>query len=327
MDKISIVVPVYNVEKYIVRNLKSLVKQTYKNIEIIVVNDGSPDNSQKIIDKFQKKYPDKIKSYIKENGGLSDARNYGIAKATGKFIMFIDSDDYVEKNIVEELYNSIKENKSDIAICDIYDDYEMINRSGIYKNYIPKSFCDIYTDKLQLLNRFCTWNKLFNIELFKDKNMLFAQNKIYEDLRLIPKLYLKANKISYVNKPLYHYIIREGSVMTSSNIVKNLDIISGFEDLIGYYKKEKKYSLFKDELEYLVVDHLYIAAQVRVIKMSKAKDIRKNIKPFLEYIENNNIDTKNNKYLTNLSKGKKLVLKLLNLHCYRLLKIILKLKK
>ena len=326
MDKISIVVPVYNVEKYIERNLESLVNQTYKNIEIIVVNDGSPDNSQEVIDKFKKKYP-KIKSYIKENGGLSDARNYGIAKATGKYIMFVDSDDYVEKNIVEALYNSIKENKSDIAICDIYDNYETSNRNDIYKNYIPKSFCDIYTDKLQLLNRFCAWNKLFNIELFKDKNMRFAKNKIYEDLRLIPKLYLKANKISYVNKPLYHYIIRDNSIMTSSNIQKNLDIISGFEDLISYFKKEKKYSEFKEELEYLIVDHLYIATLVRVIKMSKAKGITENIKPFLKYIKQNNINTKNNKYLNHLSKGKKLVLKLLNMHRYRLLKIVLKLKK
>ena len=100
MDLISIVVPVYNVEKYLDRNLQSLVKQTYKNIEIIIVNDGATDNSQKIIDKYQKKYPTIIKSYQKKNGGLSDARNFGLAKAKGKYLAFIDSDDYIEKDFI-----------------------------------------------------------------------------------------------------------------------------------------------------------------------------------------------------------------------------------
>ena len=103
--KVSVIVPVYNVEKFIDKCLNSLVKQSLKEIEIIVVNDGTKDNSQKIIDKYVKKYPDKIKSYIKENGGQGSARNYGLKKATGEYIGYVDSDDFVEKDMYKKLYN------------------------------------------------------------------------------------------------------------------------------------------------------------------------------------------------------------------------------
>ena len=125
MVKVSVIVPVYNVEKYITKCLNSLVKQTLKDIEIIVVNDGSPDNSQAIIDKFVKKYPKKVKSYIKKNGGLSDARNYGIEKATGEYIAFVDSDDYVEHNMYKEMYEKAKEHDFDIVVCDLKYIYEL----------------------------------------------------------------------------------------------------------------------------------------------------------------------------------------------------------
>ena len=118
--KISVIVPVYNVEKYLEKCLDSLVNQTLKDIEIIIVNDGSLDNSQEIIDKYAKKHKT-IKSYIKENGGLSDARNYGIKQASGKYISFIDSDDYVKENMYELMYNKLEEKNlkvSDYVDCD-----------------------------------------------------------------------------------------------------------------------------------------------------------------------------------------------------------------
>ena len=121
MIKVSVIVPVYNVEKYIDKCLNSLVKQTLKDIEIIVVNDGSPDNSQKIIDKYVDKYPDKIKSYIKENGGQGSARNLGLEYASGEYISFIDSDDWLDLDALEEMYLLAKKEKSDVVICDMID--------------------------------------------------------------------------------------------------------------------------------------------------------------------------------------------------------------
>ena len=126
MYKVSIVVPVYNVEKYLNRCLNSLVNQDYKNIEIIIVNDGSPDNSQMIIDKYKKEYSNVIKAFKKKNEGLSEARNFGLKKATGDYIAFIDSDDYVETNMISEMIKCASKNNSDIVVCDIFDEYEKI---------------------------------------------------------------------------------------------------------------------------------------------------------------------------------------------------------
>ena len=117
MAKVSVIVPVYGVEEWLERCLNSLVNQTLEDIEIIVVNDGSPDNSQAIIDRFEKEYPNKVKGYIKENGGLSDARNYGIPYATGEFVAFVDSDDYVDVTMYEKLYNEAKEKDAEIVVC------------------------------------------------------------------------------------------------------------------------------------------------------------------------------------------------------------------
>lgn len=119
MKKISIIVAVYNVEKELRRCLESLVNQTFKDIEILVVNDGSPDNSQAIIDEYVEKYPDMVKSYVKENGGVSSARNFGLKRANGEYITFIDSDDTIDLRYLEVLYKNIIETGADVATCRI----------------------------------------------------------------------------------------------------------------------------------------------------------------------------------------------------------------
>ena len=119
MVKISVIVPVYNVEKYLDKCLNSLVNQTLKDIEIIVINDGSPDNSQTIIECYSKKYSN-VKSYVKRNGGISDARNYGLKYASGEYIAFVDSDDYVDLSMMEKLYNKAIENSYDIVECNLH---------------------------------------------------------------------------------------------------------------------------------------------------------------------------------------------------------------
>ena len=117
--KISVIVPVYNVENYLEKCLYSLVNQTLQEIEILVINDGSKDNSQKIIEFFQSKFPQKIKTFAKENGGLSDARNFGIDRATGEFLAFVDSDDYVSENMFLEMYDLAIKNEAELVICNL----------------------------------------------------------------------------------------------------------------------------------------------------------------------------------------------------------------
>lgn len=322
-DLISIVVPVYNVERYIRRNLESLVNQTYENIEILVINDETPDNSVEIIKEYEEKYPKKVFLFNKKNGGLSDARNYGLKKAKGKYIVFIDSDDYVEHKMIEELYQSIKQNKSDISICNIIDEYEESGKTQIYSNYIPEAPCSIYEDKKQMLNRFAAWNKMYDIDLFKKNKLTFDKGFIYEDLRLVLKIYLYANKISYTDKALYHYIIRSGSIMTSANLEKNYNIVLAMNNLTEYYKKEKKYKEFIQELEYLAIDHALIATSVRIIKISKFNELKKNLKPYKDFIEKEFPNYMQNKYINLLNRNKKIILYMLNKKMYKLLKLII----
>ena len=140
MTKVSVIVPVYNTEKYIDKCLTSLANQTLDDYEVIVVNDGSPDNSQEIIDNFTLKYPKIFKSYIKKNGGLSDARNYGISRANSEYIAFVDSDDYIEREMLEELYNKAISNDYDMVVCDI--NYVFEDRTKLVSSLIDNDIID-----------------------------------------------------------------------------------------------------------------------------------------------------------------------------------------
>ena len=158
MPKVSVIVPVYNVENYVEKCLKSLVKQTLQDIEIIIVNDGSTDNSENIIKEFIKLYGEKIKYVTKENGGLSDARNYGMKFASGEYIAFLDSDDYVDITLYEKMYNKAIEEQCDYVECDFiwkYDDKEVKDTGNIYKN----------KHEMLATARVVAWNKLIKRSL------------------------------------------------------------------------------------------------------------------------------------------------------------------
>ncbi len=239
--KVSIVVPIYNVEKYLDKCINSVVNQTYKNIEILLIDDGSTDNSGKIAEKWTKK-DDRITVYHKANGGLSDARNYGIKKANGNYICFIDSDDWVENNYIERLLLKICENDCDISICNpIYDFEDSISKVKQKKNsknnYIMNS-----EEAILQLNNFryfdmSAWCKLYKIELFN--NIKFPKGKYCEDFYIMYKLFDKANKIIYFNEYLYHYIQRKGSITNSKNLRYDF-IYAAYQQMIFVERKYPK---------------------------------------------------------------------------------------
>lgn len=254
MPKVSVIVPVYNVEKYIEKCLESLVNQTLEDIEIIVVNDGSPDNSQKIIDKFVKKYPKKVKSYTKENGGLSDARNYGIEKATGEYIAFLDSDDYIREDAYEKMYHKAIEKKFDVVVCDlvyVYDNYEKNANSNIQKDItnkeeIKKIYENIYP---------AAWNKIYHKKLFNNKKIRFKKGVWYEDVEFTYKLLPFIKTIGVVKENFVYYIQRENSI--SKTYDKRLyDQINNWNALIDYYKENNLYNEYKKELEYAYIRYI-----------------------------------------------------------------------
>ena len=251
MVKVSVIVPVYNVEKYLEKCLDSLVNQTLKEIEIIVVNDGSPDNSQKIIDKYTKKYQN-IKAYIKENGGVSDARNFGISRATGEYIGFVDSDDYVSLDMYQKMYNKAKEGNFDIVVCDlnyVYEDGRCVRiRSKIEKDTtnIKKTYVNMYP---------CVWNKIYKRKLFKE-GIEFKKGVWFEDVDFLYKIFPYIKTIGVVKEPFNQYVQREGSI-TKTFDKRLYNYIDNFNSLIDFYKEREIYNQYQKELEYCYVRYLY----------------------------------------------------------------------
>ena len=227
MVKISIIVPVYNVERYLGKCINSILNQTFADFELILVDDGSTDRSGYICDDYKKK-DNRIKVIHKENGGLSSARNAGLDIAKEKYIGFVDSDDFINKNMYEFLYKDIKVNNSDIAICDYEEVYE--NEKGI--NYQESNSSTLVLTNIEALwkiydkkgwNYVIAWNKLYKKYLFDD--IRFPIGKIHEDEMIAHEVLYKANKITYNNKKLYYYLQRENSIMGKKFNINRLDIL------------------------------------------------------------------------------------------------------
>ena len=212
-DLISIVVPIYNVENYLNECIESLIKQTYKNIEIILVDDGSSDNCSNICEEYAKK-DTRIKVIHKEHGGPSEARNYGIDIATGTYMVFVDSDDYVDVKYVEMLYNAIKTNNTKVSQCNFWkinDKGEFIEKVGYLDNQIKNGkdmIMDLYNG-YSIVN-IVAWNKMYAIELFD--NLRYPVGKIHEDEYITYKIFYNTDKIAVINEYLYNYRQNENSI-------------------------------------------------------------------------------------------------------------------
>lgn len=225
MVDISIVVPIYNMEKKLKRCLDSLVNQTFKNIEIILINDGSTDKSKNIIEEYSKKYKN-IKVISRKNKGISYSRNEGIKKAIGKYIAFVDSDDYINLDMYEKLYNKIEKEKADIVVCN-YSRFPASNPSEFEEVNISKK-CKItnLVDNPSMVYsiEYGPCNKLYNKNLWDD--IEFPVNVKYEDLEAVLKVFLKSNKVVYLNEYLYNYEINDtGETGVIDNRVFDIYII------------------------------------------------------------------------------------------------------
>ena len=325
MVKVSAIIPVYNVEEYLSKCLDSVINQTLKDIEIIIVNDGSKDNSEKIIKDYQKK--DKRIVYIKkENGGQGSARNLGLKKTRGEYISFIDSDDWIDHNMFELMYNKAKENELEMVICgykNIYNDKKEIclNSDDIIYDTLSNKSNKIFN----IISPCC---KLYNRKFLINSGVIFLEEKIwYEDFAYSVNLLSLTNKIDFVNVPFYNYRIRDNSTMRNTNIIKNLDLITIFEEIIGFYKENNKYEEFYSELEYLAIDNILISGITRVVRISKDYKTRKKvIHEYFKYMIKNFPNYKDNKYLNRLSNNRKIIYRLILLNQYWLVRLIFKIK-
>lgn len=293
--KVSIIVPVYNVENYVSKCLDSLVNQTLSNIEIIVINDGSTDNSIDIIKKYEQKYQDKMIVIDKKNEGVGEARNCGIKVAKGEYLGFVDSDDYVELNMFEKLYNKANENNSDIAICqfkNVDEDYNFLETETIYLD----SNINTKTDLNQLIKiNPAPWNKIYKKDLFT-KNDIYFTKLWFEDLEAITKVILSSDSITFVEEKLYCYLYRRST--SSSNIIKKdklYDIFSIFDSIILYLKEKELYNLYQEVIEYYFIKHIcsYLI-QIKSLDNVEYDEVSRRVK---KYLNENFKKWSNNKYL------------------------------
>lgn len=288
---ISIIVPIYNAEKYLNKCIDSIINQSKKELEIILINDGSTDNSETII----KKYNDKrIKYFKNKNQGIGKTRNFGIEKATGKYIMFLDSDDFLELNACEKMFEKAKKDKLDIVICDYYRYFDNGKKEEVklpnFKNSSLKDNPNIICEHLS------PWAKIYKTDLLKNNNIKFVENLKYEDAPFVIEALDCAKKIGKVNLPLNYYVIHEKSETTVRD-ERVFDIIK-IIDIIRKYTKSKNY--LKEKIDKLTVRIItnYTIQQ----RMQEDKNIGiRFINEAFSYLKKEVPDYKNNKYYENRS--------------------------
>lgn len=287
MTDISIIVPIYNAEKYIEKCVDSLLNQTKKELEFILINDGSTDNTDDIL----KKYKDKrIKYFKNKNQGIGKTRNFGIEKSTGKYLMFVDSDDYIEPTACEELYEKAIATKAEVVICDFYKIYDD-NRKEKIK--LPSFKTSKLKDNPNILIdiNLAPWNKIYKAKLIKDHNIKFVEGLKYEDTPFVAEVLDKANKIAKLDSYLNYYLIH-GNSETTVRDKRVFDILK-IIDIIRKYYANKRY--MNDVIDRLTVRTLtnYTIQQ----RNQKEKQVGMEfIDAAFDYLKREVPDYKNNKY-------------------------------
>lgn len=262
--KVSVIIPAYNTEKYIRQCVESILNQTMEEIEVIVVDDGSNDCTLSILNEYEQCYPEKIRVFHKENGGQASARNMGLQYAKGEYLGFVDSDDWIDLEMYQEMYDKAKQEDADIVICDTTDHYA---------DYDVYHHASNFDDKFSVTPSAC--NKIFKAS-FAEK-IRFPEGLWYEDFEYTTKLLMSTEKISVIHKSFYHCHCREVSTMRNNNSAKNKDILVVMGNLEKFVLENGWQQRYKDIIEYLYIEHILITTLNRLeeqVNSDKNKVIR-----------------------------------------------------
>lgn len=298
---VSVIIPVYNVEKYIEQCINSILNQTYKNIEIVIVDDGSTDNSYNIIKKYIKS-SDNIRYIKQDNQGVSEARNKGLNKARGEFILFVDPDDYLELDCIEKMINKIKSTQSDIVISGFRAFYE--NKKNADKYHIYSLSDKVYNSEevinmlLEQIVKGYVWDKLFRRESLIKHNFKFEKGRYVQDWFPVFKEIYMSRTISFIDSPLYNYRLREGSTVHKRNMKITEDYyhatMSIKEYIINNHINVNKRSMntFKINTFYNLIRNYYVGYEHKnkrkVYKSFKNSDYNKSNIHLKDILLNNN---------------------------------------
>ncbi len=327
MPKVSIIIPVYNVKDYLKKCVNSVISQTYKDFEIILVDDGSTDDSPAICDDYAKQ-DNRVKVIHKQNGGQGDARNVGIDIAEGEYIIFVDSDDYISEKMLEETVTRAEKYDADMVLHDYYT----VNENGEilfrYSSVLPREKLICPSEDKYILNFSLTAasTKLYKKSIFKDSELRFAPRVWYEDLRLLPKLFTACERVVYADcEPLYYYLLRNNSTMHNGDIQKTkLQRIEAIKDIVDFYKQKGLYEQYIDEMEWIYIYHGFFLPVCEILRFNgRYKSAIKELKVFAKA---NVKSIYKNKYFYTLRRNEKILFIAICLKMYPLIRLLYKLK-
>ncbi len=321
--KFSVIVPVYNVKDYLSKCVESILNQDVTDYELLLVDDGSTDESGVLCDKICEKHPEKnIRVIHQENMGLGGARNTGIAAAQGEYLFFVDSDDSITEDALQKSSDYLEEHPdTDILVFDNLKVDEQGN--VIYTNktlQATTAYASIFEDKKLLLTDHSSCNKIIRKTLFTENDIYFPKRLWFEDLATIIRLYPHAKKIGYIPEAFYLYLQREGSIMNSTQCDRNIDMLTAYDTVLQYFKAQGLFEEFYTELEYIAAFHVYYLSSVRVMNMDKHHKL---LDMYREYVHKEFPNCLNNPYL---GKKEKLIISLLDKKRYNTILFIFKVK-
>lgn len=322
------IIPVYNIEKYLEKCITSVLKQTEQDFEILLIDDGSTDRSGEICDSFAEK-DNRIAVIHKKNGGLSSARNTGLSKAAGEFISFVDGDDYLSEYYLEKSLKAAKKYHADIVMFD----YNFVDENG---NNINSYHVDIEADKIltldtcpELLNMTpSACNKLFNGEFLKKIKIEFPEGRLYEDLNAVSKSYYGASVVYIDAGPLYFYVNHVGSIMRMAvpDYKRRFeDRVLAVESVCEFYEKAGMAQQLRENLEFLSIYHIFFMLSIETIAENHKSSY---LKEYKKYIQSHYPEYKRNKYIPLLLTPKeKIKFKLICGNHYYMVRLLGKMRR
>ena len=307
--KLSVIVPVYKAEKYLRECADSILHQTMDDLELILINDGSPDDSQRIINEYVSAFPEKVRSLTIDNGGQGRARNFGIDMAKGEYLSFIDSDDYLEKNAFELMLEAAEKENADIVVCDMEKRWDDGRRE-----YVKAAL-----QEHPLASAGSSSNKIFRRSLVGD--IRFPVGLWYEDFEFSAKLLMLSKKTVFVPQPLYIYRCGQESTMNNNNSPKNLDIITVMENIRRFSEK----CVDRDGYEFMLLNHVLVDS-IKRLALQSGEGKEESIQKLRQLVRDNIPELTNCKSYRNESRNRRIVM-WLNYHGLEKLSLaLLKLK-
>ncbi len=322
MPTFSLIVPVYKIEAYLSKCIESVLAQSCQDFELLLVDDGSPDGCGAICDRYAQKHPELIQAIHQENGGAGAARNHGIRLSKGDYLLFLDGDDYLSPEFLEDLKAVIEKSPADLICFGAQVEREGKKVGELHEDIPAGRLLEVKDRPELFFGVMAPWNRAYKRCLFSD--ISFATKVWYEDIRVVTKTLAAAQTVYRLPGAYYHYLQREGSAMNNKNSGRNVEILFAYDDILSWYKAHGYYERTKKELCFQAVQHILLAATVRVLLIDRKHPL---ISQFRAYMEEHFPDFRENPYLERLDSNKRLIYKLLLKKRYGSVVAIFRLKK